>query len=295
MFRNFLLLIPLIIIPSVNSMRPWAKDDIKAGEVILTLYIADKSSNAPAVIVCPGGSYCWLDVKGEGIEVAEWLRDNGIYAFLLQYRTAGFGAYLTRYRFVARGNRHPDMICDVQRAIRFVREKADTLGIDPGCVGVMGFSAGGHLALCAACFSGTDYTDLPQKGVSGVSLRPDFVAAIYPVVTMKGEYVHKRSRRGLLGEWGKYNNELREQMSIEEHIPADCPPVFMINCKDDPVVDWHNSVMLDEALTKAGIEHKYIQYETGKHGFGVSEVYGTAESRKWKNEFLEWLKPYMNR
>ena len=295
MFRNFLLLIPLIIIPSVNSMRPWAKDDIKAGEVILTLYIADKSSNAPAVIVCPGGSYCWLDVKGEGIEVAEWLRDNGINAFLLQYRTAGFGAYLTRYRFVARGNRHPDMICDVQRAIRFVREKADTLGIDPGCVGVMGFSAGGHLALCAACFSGTDYTDLPQKGVSGVSLRPDFVAAIYPVVTMKGEYVHKRSRRGLLGEWGKYNNELREQMSIEEHIPADCPPVFMINCKDDPVVDWHNSVMLDEALTKAGIEHKYIQYETGKHGFGVSEVYGTAESRKWKNEFLEWLKPYMNR
>ena len=295
MFRNFLLLIPLIIIPSVNSMRPWAKDDIKAGEVILTPYIADKSSNAPAVIVCPGGSYCWLDVKGEGIEVAEWLRDNGINAFLLQYRTAGFGAYLTRYRFVARGNRHPDMICDVQRAIRFVREKADTLGIYPGCVGVMGFSAGGHLALCAACFSGTDYTDLPQKGVSGVSLRPDFVAAIYPVVTMKGEYVHKRSRRGLLGEWGKYNNELREQMSIEEHIPADCPPVFMINCKDDPVVDWHNSVMLDEALTKAGIEHKYIQYETGKHGFGVSEVYGTAESRKWKNEFLEWLKPYMNR
>lgn len=295
MFRNFLLLIPLIIIPSVNSMRPWAKDDIKAGEVILTPYVADKSSNAPAVIVCPGGSYCWLDVKGEGIEVAEWLRDNGINAFLLQYRTAGFGAYLTRYRFVARGNRHPDMICDVQRAIRFVREKADTLGIDPGCVGVMGFSAGGHLALCAACFSGTDYTDLPQKGVSGVSLRPDFVAAIYPVVTMKGEYVHKRSRRGLLGEWGKYNNELREQMSIEEHIPADCPPVFMINCKDDPVVDWHNSVMLDEALTKAGIEHKYIQYETGKHGFGVSEVYGTAESRKWKNEFLEWLKPYMNR
>ena len=295
MFRNFLLLIPLIIIPSVNSMRPWANDDIKAGEVILTPYIADKSSNAPAVIVCPGGSYCWLDVKGEGIEVAEWLRDNGINAFLLQYRTAGFGAYLTRYRFVARGNRYPDMICDVQRAIRFVREKADTLGIDPGCVGVMGFSAGGHLALCAACFSGTDYTDLPQKGVSGVTLRPDFVAAIYPVVTMKGEYVHKRSRRGLLGEWGKYNNELREQMSIEEHIPADCPPVFMINCKDDPVVDWHNSVMLDEALTKAGIEHKYIQYETGKHGFGVSEVYGTAESRKWKNEFLEWLKPYMNR
>ena len=295
MLRNLLLLIPLIIIPSVNSMKPWAKDDRRAEEVIITPYLADNSSNAPAVIVCPGGSYCWLDVKGEGIEVAEWLRDNGINAFLLQYRTAGFGAYFTRYRLVARGNRHPDMICDVQRAIRFVREKADSLSIDPGRVGVMGFSAGGHLALCAACFSGTDYTDLPQKGESDISLRPDFVAAIYPVVTMKGEYVHKRSRRGLLGEWGKYNKELREQMSIEEHIPNDCPPVFMINCKDDPVVDWHNSVMLDQALTKAGVEHKYIQYETGKHGFGVSEVYGSEESQKWKYEFLEWLKLYMNK
>ncbi|MBR6370673.1 MAG: alpha/beta hydrolase [Bacteroidaceae bacterium] len=294
MFRTLLLLIPLIILPSRDSMRPWAKDDIRADEVIFTPYLADDSLNAPTVIVCPGGSYCWLDVKGEGIEVSEWLRDNGISAFLLQYRTAGFGAYFTRYRYVARGNRHPDMICDVQRAIRYVRENSDSFGVDPNRVGVMGFSAGGHLAMSAACFSDTDYTDLPQ-GPASVSLRPDFVAAIYPVVTMKGNYAHKRSRRGLLGEWGKYRDKLREQMSIEENIPSDCPPVFMINCKDDPVVDWHNSVLLDEALSKAGIEHKYIQYETGLHGFGVSEVYGSEESRKWKDEFLEWLKPFMNK
>ena len=294
MLSTLLLLIPLAIIPSGNDMKPWAKYDKRAEEVILTPFMADDSRNAPTVIVCPGGSYCWLDVKGEGIEVAEWLRDNGISAFLLQYRTSGFGAYFTRYRFVARGNRHPDMICDVQRAIRFVRENADSLGIDSGRVGVMGFSAGGHLALCAACFSGTDYTDLPQ-GPARVSLKPDFVAALYPVVTMKGEYVHKRSRRGLMGEWGKYNNDLRNQLSVEEHIPSDCPPVFMINCKDDPVVDWHNSVLLDDALTKAGVEHRYIQYETGRHGFGVSEVYGSEESRKWKYEFLEWLKPFMGK
>lgn len=270
-------------------MKPWARDDIRAEEVIVTPFLADDSRNAPTVIVCPGGSYCWLDVKGEGIEVAEWLQSRGVSAVLLQYRTAGFGAYFTRYRFVARGNRHPDMLCDIQRAIRFVREKADSLDIDPRRLGVMGFSAGGHLAMSAACFSATDYTDLPQ-GPAQVSLRPDFVAAIYPVVTMKGEYVHRRSRRGLLGEWGKYNDELREQMSIEEHIPSDCPPVFLINCKDDPVVDWHNSVLLDEALTEAGIEHTYIQYETGRHGFGVSEVYGSEESRQWKEEFLVWLK-----
>ena len=294
MLSTLLLLIPLTIIPSGNNMKPWAKYDKRAEEVILTPFMADDSRNAPTVIVCPGGSYCWLDVKGEGIEVAEWLRDNGISAFLLQYRTSGFGAYFTRYRFVARGNRHPDMICDVQRAIRFVRENADSLGIDSGRVGVMGFSAGGHLAMCSVCFSGTDYTDLPQ-GPARVSLKPDFVAALYPVVTMKGEYVHKRSRRGLMGEWGKYNNDLRNQLSVEEHIPSDCPPVFMINCKDDPVVDWHNSVLLDDALTKAGVEHRYIQYETGRHGFGVSEVYGSEESRKWKYEFLEWLKPFMGK
>ena len=288
MFRTLLLFIPLIVIPSGNSMKPWAKADKRAEEVIVTPYLAVDSRNAPSVIICPGGSYCWLDVKGEGIEVAEWLQSHGISAFLLQYRTAGFGAYFTRYRYVVRGNRHPDMVCDIQRTIRYVREQSESLGIDPGRVGIIGFSAGGHLAMSAACFSSTDYTDLPQ-GPAQVSLRPAFVAAIYPVVTMKGPYVHKRSRRGLLGEWGKYNKELRDLLSIEEHIPSDCPPVFMINCKDDPVVDWHNSVLLDEALTKAGIEHTYIQYETGLHGFGVSEVYGSEESRHWKDDFLVWL------
>lgn len=289
MLAKLLLYIPLaLLIPSNNSMKPWAKQDNRAEEVILTPFLADDRADAPSVIICPGGSYCWLDVKGEGIEVAEWLQSNGISAFLLQYRVAGFGAYFTRYRYVVRGNRHPDMICDVQRAIRYVRENADSFGINPDKLGVLGFSAGGHLVLTSACYSGTDYTDLPD-GPSRVSLRPAFVGAIYPVVTMTGEYAHKRSRRGLLGEWGKTNRALRDSLSVEKHIPADCPPVFIINCKDDPVVDWHNSVMLDEALRDAGIEHTYIQYERGRHGFGVSEVYGTEESRKWKYRFVEWL------
>ena len=290
MFAEFLLSIPLaVLIPSDNSMKPWAKQDDRAKEVIITHILADDRAGAPSVVICPGGSYCWLDVRGEGVEVAEWLQSRGVSAFLLQYRTAGFGAYLTRYRYVARGNRHPDMICDVQRAIRYVRENAAEYGIDPDRLGVLGFSAGGHLAMCAACYSATDYTDLPQ-GPSKVSLRPAFVGAIYPVVTMEGKYAHKRSRRGLLGEWGKSNRQLRDSLSVEKHIPSDCPPVFIINCKDDPVVDWHNSVLLDEALTKAGIEHTYIQYEKGRHGFGVSEVYGSEESREWKYRFVEWLK-----
>ena len=287
MLARLLYLIPLVFIPNSNSMKPWESQDKRADKVILTPFITDNPQDKPAVIVCPGGSYCWLDVKGEGIEVAEWLQQNGVSAFMLQYRTAGFGAYFTRYRYLARGNRHPDMICDLQRAIRWVREHSDSLGIDPERLGVLGFSAGGHLAMCSACFSDTDYTGLPDR--HDISLKPAFVGAIYPVVTMKGDYVHKRSRRGLLGEWGKGNKELRDFLSIEEHIPADCPPVFLINCKDDPVVDWHNSVLLDEALTAAGIEHTYRQYETGRHGFGVSEVYGSKESREWKLRFKEWL------
>ena len=278
-----------VIIPSSRTITPWAGLEKHADEVKVTPYLADDSRNAPTVIVCPGGSYHWLDVKGEGIEVAEWLRDNGVNAVLLQYRTAGLGSFIWHYRFLFRGRRHPDMICDIQRTIRYVRENADSLGIDPQRVGVMGFSAGGHLALSSACFSGTDYTNL-LEGPSAVSLRPDFVCAIYPVVTMNGEYAHRRSRRGLLGEWGVYSSSKRDMMSIEDNIPEDCPPVFFINCKDDPVVDWHNSVILDKALTDAGVNHKYILYETGKHGFGVSDIYGSPECRKWRDEFLIWLR-----
>lgn len=288
MLTSLLLSFLAVIIPSSKTITPWADLEKHADEVMITPYMADDSRNAPTVIVCPGGSYHWLDVKGEGIEVAEWLRDNGINAVLLQYRTAGLGSFIWHYRFLFRGRKHPDMICDVQRTIRYVRENADSLGIDPERVGVMGFSAGGHLAMSSACFSSTDYTNLPQ-GPSTVSLRPDFVGAIYPVVTMNGEYAHRRSRRGLLGEWGVYSSKKRDMMSIEEHIPENCPPVFMINCKDDPVVDWHNSVILDKALTDAGVSHKYILYETGKHGFGVSDIYGSPESRKWRDEFLVWL------
>ena len=288
MLTSLLFIALSVIIPSDKTFAPWADLDNDADKVLITPYLTDDSFNAPTVIVCPGGSYHWLDVKGEGIEVSEWLRDNGVNAILLQYRTAGFNAFFWHYRFLVRGTRHPDMICDIQRTIRYVRENATQMGIDPDRVGVLGFSAGGHLALSSACYSETDYTNLPG-GPSKVSLRPDFVGAIYPVVTMKGKYVHKRSRRGLLGEWGKYSSSKRDMMSIEENIPDDCPPVFLINCKDDPVVDWHNSLILDKALTDAGVDHKYILYETGKHGFGVSDVYGSEECRKWRDEFIKWL------
>ena len=119
--------------------------------------------------------------------------------------------------------------------------------------------------------------------------RPAFVAAIYPVVTMTGPHAHRRSRRGLLGEWKRFDPKMRTALSLEQNIPDNCPPVFIANCVDDPVVDYHNSVLLDAALTAAGVNHRYIQYATGGHGFGVSDFKGSAECHAWKEEFLQWL------
>jgi acetyl esterase/lipase len=136
----------------------------------------------------------------------------------------------------------------------------------------------------------TDYTG-QLNVLSPKLLRPDFVAPIYPVVTLSdSRYVHKRSRRGLLGEWRQFNHRMQDSLSLEKHVPDDCPPVFLCNCINDPIVKYQNSVLLDSALTAHHIPHKYIQYRTGGHGFGADTYLGTDESRQWMSEFIKWLK-----
>lgn len=259
----------------------WNGTETKAKAVTLTPYLAETNKQGMAVIVCPGGSYCWLDMETEGTDVAKWLQANGISAFVLKYRVQGIVPYITHSRLLFRGHQHPDAINDLQRAIVYLREHAGELGINPHHIGVMGFSAGGHLALTSSQIQ----NDKIQKSNS-----PAFVAAIYPVVSMSHPCTHKRSRRALLGEYGKRRKKMRDSLSLEKHVPKDCSPVFLVNCKDDPVVKYRNSELLDSALTAQGIEHRYIQYRTGGHGFGASETKGTAECRAWKNEFLNWLK-----
>ncbi len=255
--------------------------------VRLTPYLAEGEGNV-AVIVCPGGSYFWLDKKTEGVGVAEWLKENGISAFVLEYRVGGVPAFITHYRLLSRGNRFPDMLQDVHRAIQLVRENAAEYGIDPAKVGVMGFSAGGHLSAMAGEFFDTDVLSL--AGVTPeASLRPDFVAPIYPVVSFVDKSTHKRSRRGILGEGSSISAEMKDSLSLERHVRPDMPPVFLMNCVDDPVVDYRNSVLLDSALTAKGVNHKYIQYKTGGHGFGATPSKTTAEAITWREEFLSWL------
>ncbi|MFC2761294.1 MAG: alpha/beta hydrolase [Prevotella denticola] len=281
--KNFFLLLWPLLLPlcaSAQTGRPrciniWQGTTV-GKTVVMTSYLAEGKGNA-AVIVCPGGSYLWHDMGGEGKDVGEWLQRNGISAFVLRYRTAGVGAFLTPYRYVFRGNRYPDALNDLLRAMQYVKAHSAELGIDASRVAAMGFSAGGHLVMSAAEL-------LPREQ------RPWFVVPVYPVVTMTEACVHRRSRRALLGDSRLRSRQLRDLLSLERHVPADCPPVFLVNCKDDPVVDCRNSELLDSALTRQQVPHRYIQYQTGGHGFGASDHKGTAECRQWKEEFMAWFR-----
>ena len=243
--------------------------------VEMTPYLA-ATPHSKAVIVCPGGSYFWHDMEAEGHIVGRWLQQHGISAFVLRYRAAGVFAFVTRYRYLFRGRRYPDALHDLQQAMGYVRRHAAHYGVNADSVGAMGFSAGGHLVMSAAEL-------LPAAE------RPAFVAPIYPVVTMTEPCVHKRSRRALLGDSRKNNRQLRDALSLERHVPADCPPVFLVNCQDDPIVKYHNSELLDSALSLRHVPHRYLQYHTGGHGFGATDYKGTAECRAWKDEFLQWI------
>lgn len=296
MHKRYCLLILLLFlslcgyasIPPVDTIALWKGENIRFGKEVSLYAYKPEQPNGISIIVCPGGSYYWHDKENEGELVAEWLRSKGITAFVLTYRVAGAAEIAFHTRLIFRGKRHPDMITDAQRALQYVQEHAPEYKLDPTRIGMMGFSAGGHLVMSAACFSSTNFLQL--SGIeTNVNLRPAFVAAVYPVVSMHPPYVHKRSRRGLLGDSWVGRKSMRDSLSLERHIPDNCPPVFLINCVDDPIVQYQNSVLLDSALTQKGIPHEYLQYQEGKHGFGASDYYGSQECREWRNEFLRWL------
>ena len=225
-----------------------------------------------AVVVCPGGSYCWLSKKYEGSEVAKWLNANGIAAYVLYYPTAGWAGFAWHSRLIFRGHQYPDQIEAIEKAMKIVRSK----GYDK--VGMMGFSAGGHLVICAAEYLQQCY-------------KPDFVASLYPVVTFsRDNIVHRRSRRGLLGERRWRNKSICDSLSVEKHANLIQCPLFIANCKDDPIVDYRNSELMDSALNANHKPHLYIQYKTGGHGFGTTASKTSAEAIKWKERFLDWIK-----
>lgn len=282
MFKRFQISIIIAVLILTHVLTAQAQINIWEGtsvrhRVELTPYLVKGNTPAPAVIVCPGGSYFWHDMVNEGSKVAEWLNANGISAFVPRYRTAYVPAFITHFRLLFRGNRYPDALNDLRQSLRLVRHQAQEYNIDTTKIGVMGFSAGGHLVMSAVEL-------LPR------SEWPAFVVPVYPVVSFVDPCVHKRSRRGLLGDSREHNKQLCDSLSLERHVPQDCPPVFLINCKDDPIVNHRNAELLDSALTAKNVPHKFIQYKTGGHGFGASEKKGSAECRQWKAEFIKWFR-----
>ena len=237
----------------------------------------DVENTHTAVIVCPGGSYHHLGLKGEGNTTATWFAENGVTAFVLKYRTAESFYH------------HPAMLQDIQRAIQLVRENAEEWDINLEKVGIIGFSAGGHLVTMAGEFWQT-HDEIAKLGIEcQVSLRPDFVIPVYPVVSMQDDIAHRWSRNSLLGK-GKKNQtqERKDEFSLELNVPADMPPTYVVVCDDDPVVIPENSLRLYEALQSANIPSRLARYEWGKHGFGMKNNAFMKEFH-WNEELREWL------
>ena len=227
--------------------------------------------NGTAVIICPGGGYSGLSREREGVQYANWLSHLGVTSFILTNRVGDYG--------------HPAPLQDVLRAVRLVRSRAAEFKIDPTRLGVMGSSAGGHLAASAA----TLYDNPAGKtgaALDAVSARPDFLILMYPVITMADPAAHAGSRKMLLG--ANPPSELLALMSLERQVTAATPPTLLIHTQEDKTVPIENSILFFQALTKAGVPAEFYAFEHGGHGMGMRDGLGTAS--EWPKRAEEWLK-----
>jgi acetyl esterase/lipase len=235
----------------------------------LTLYPVTGKDMSSAVIVCPGGGY-HRRADHEGEPVAKWLNGLGISAFVLNYRVSP--------------HQHPIPLQDAQRAIRTVRHHAKEWRIDPNRIGILGFSAGGHLASSA----GTLYDNGDEQSLDPIdrqSSRPDLMILCYPVITF-GEHGHEGSKLNLLGETPE--DALVTLLSTEKQITADTPPTFLWHTADDGVVPIENSLLFAAALSRNQVPFDLHVFESGRHGIGLAEDH--AEAKIWPNLCEAWLK-----
>lgn len=242
----------------------------------ITWWPAKESAGATAaLVVCPGGGYGGL-APHEGTDYARWLNTKGISAFVL------------RYRLGSKGYRHPVMLGDVQRAIRLVRHDAEKFAIDPHRVGVMGSSAGGHLAL-TACLKGDDGDATHDDPVQRQPSRPALGVLCYPVVSMMPETSHGGSRKNLLGDTP--TDEVSRELSGELAVHAGVPPLFIWHTFDDQSVKLEPILIMGLELKKLGRPYELHVYETGRHGLGlgVRPYDGTKTLHPWTVECERWL------
>ena len=269
--------------PLQNDMR--LKEEVVSEGIIrianvqtpsIDVYLPAKQiSTGKAVVIFPGGGYGILAYDWEGTDFAKWLNSQGIAGIVVKYRLP-ISKSLTDPKEVP--------LMDAQRAIRLVRQNATAWNIDPAKVGVMGFSAGGHLASTVS----TQYmheVDRPKDAIDGLSARPDFSILAYPVITFQDGAVHGGSRKNLIGD--NASKELKDRFSGELNVKAETPPTFLVHAQDDKGVPIENSLLYYQALHKNGVKASLHIYPTGGHGFAFGLGKGAVES--WRDVLLAWM------
>jgi acetyl esterase/lipase len=231
---------------------------------------ADKATGT-AIVVCPGGGYGGLAMDHEGHQIARWLNSVGVTAVILKYRLG------PRYQ-------HPIPLTDAQRAVRTTRFHAKEWGVDPRRIGIMGFSAGGHLASTAGTHFDTGQANAADP-IDRESCRPDFMVLMYPVITMTDPLTHAGSRNNLLGK--NPDKQLVEQLSNEKMVTADTPPTILIHTTEDKAVPPENSVLFYLALVKNKVPAEMHIYEKGRHGLGLGPK--ELPYASWSGRCVAWL------
>jgi acetyl esterase/lipase len=230
--------------------------------------------NGAAVVIAPGGGYRWVVIDKEGYELGRWLSGRGITVFVLFYRLPGEG-------WQERAN---VALADAQRAIRLVRHRAQDFGIDPGRVGAIGFSAGGHVcADLAARFAQPVYE--PVDAADRLSARPTVAAPIYPVISMSLPVAHAGSRENLLGD--DPSPRLERLHSPQHNVPGDAPPHFLVHAEDDASVRVDNTLELRAALKARNVPVETHLFTHGGHGFGLQKAQGKPAGA-WPELFVNW-------
>jgi len=239
----------------------------------LTPYLADPSkATGAAIVIFPGGGYGGL-ASHEGLDYALWLNKSGISGFVVKYRLG------------SKGYRHPRMLEDAARAVRLVRSKASAWKIDPNKIGVMGSSAGGHLA--STILTHYDNGDFDSSDiVDRFSSRPNLGILCYPVITM-GTFTHLGSKRNLLGS--NVSTEMIWLLSNELQVTPDTPPCFLWHTLEDKSVPVENSVNFASALRKAGVPFDFHIYQNGRHGIGLGDKPPFENVHPWAKDCLYWL------
>ena len=243
----------------------------KTSEPTLTIYLPDKKiATGVAVVICPGGGYGFVSYKLEGIRIAEEFVKNGIAAFILKYRLPSDSIMV---------DKTIGALQDAQQAIKIVREHASEWNLDMEKIGIMGFSAGGHLASTAGTHFDKSYIQNHEK----TNLRPDFMMLVYPVISMKNGLTHKGSRSNLLGKFPSSENILL--FSNELHVDKNTPPSWLTHAGDDTVVPVENSIRFYQALVRNKVPAEMHLYPKGNHGFVLK--LSTAE---WMEPLFKWMK-----